>query len=224
MNFAMVKLLILKDWYLQRWVILGSLLGCALSLVLMVTISKAMFYVGLLLLITVLISVGAQLAIVAGVNERKEQTLAFVMSLPISYREFTTAKILGNLIVFLFPWTTVFLGCLAVILFLPAVPHGLLPFVTIMCTEILVSTCMVFCVAIMSESQPWTVAAIIIGNIALNIVGYFVAHVPAIAAGMDGAVIGWSNAATAILLSEIALAAALIGSTYFVQSRKPDYI
>ena len=38
------------------------------------------------------------------VEERTDQTLPFVMSLPISAAEYTTAKILANLLIFLIPW------------------------------------------------------------------------------------------------------------------------
>jgi ABC-type Na+ efflux pump permease subunit len=63
-----------------------------------------------LCLITVIISIGAQMAVSTIVTERKEQTLSFVMSLPISYREYTACKVWGNLIIFLVPWLTMLLG------------------------------------------------------------------------------------------------------------------
>jgi hypothetical protein len=43
MNYSMVKLLILKDWYLQRWMILGSLVAGALALAITVSSGKAAF-------------------------------------------------------------------------------------------------------------------------------------------------------------------------------------
>ncbi len=57
------------------------------------------------------------------------------MSLPISYREYTTSKIWGNLLIFLVPWLTMVLGSLALfcgrqVAWLAALP-------AIMSTEIL---------------------------------------------------------------------------------------
>jgi ABC-2 type transport system permease protein len=224
MNYSMVKLLILKDWYLQRWMILGSLVAGALALAITVSSGKAAFFLGIILLVTILVAVGAQLAIATVVNERKEQTLAFVMSMPISSREYTTAKILANLLIFLVPWIAVLLGCVSVILALTGIPHGLVPYVSIMCTEILVSNCLVFCVAIMTESQGWAIAAIMVGNITFNAVGYFVAHIPSIAAAMNGTNIIWNNAAVVLLSTELALVVLLLTLTFFVQSRKTDFI
>ena len=48
------------------------------------------------------------------VEERNEQTLPFVMSLPISPMEYTTAKILANLLIFLVPLGALMLGSFAV--------------------------------------------------------------------------------------------------------------
>ena len=224
MNYAMIQRLIFKDWYLHRWQILGSLAGAAAAMAIVIFFGTAGFYIGLTLLITVLVVVGAQLAVASSVTERKEQTLAFIMSLPISYRDYTTAKILSNLLIFLIPWIAVSLASAAVLLLVPGATQGLFPFTAIMCIEILLNTCLISCVAIMTESQAWTTTAIIIGNLAVNIVGYLVAHIPPIAAGLFGHNIAWTSAATLCLLGELALIALLFTLTYFVQGRKTDYL
>ena len=116
MNYAIVKELVLKDWYLQRWVIMASLVGVVATLGIIATGGKVAFLLGLILLIMVIISIGAQMAVATIVTERKEQTLPFVMSLPISYREYTASKIWGNLLIFLVPWLTMVLGSFGLLL------------------------------------------------------------------------------------------------------------
>ena len=71
-----------------------------------------------------------------------------------------------------------------------------------MCTEILLSTCLSLAVALITESQGWTIAAIMVGNLAANGIGYVVAHIAGIAKGMWGSTIQWSGAASAVLLAE----------------------
>lgn len=224
MNYAMVRMLILKDWYLQRWVILGSLVGGAIALAITISFGKAGFFIGMILLITILIASGDQLAFALVVNERKEKTLAFVMSLPISSIEYTASKVLANLLIFLVPWTAILAGSLALILATPAIPHGLVPYVTIMCIEILVTICFVSCVAIVSESQSWAIATVIVGNLGFNVVGYLVAHVASIAATMFGPVVVWDTASVAILVAELATMILLFAFTFFVQSRKTHFL
>ena len=223
MNYAMVKRLILKDWYLQRWAILASLAGVVATLGIIATGGKVAFLLGLILLITVIIPIGAQMAVSTIVTERKEQTLPFVMSLPISYREYTASKIWGNLLIFLVPWLTMVLGSFGLLLLSPS-SRGLLPYAAIMSTEILLSTCLILAVALITESQGWTVAAIMAGNLAVNGIGYVVAHIADIAKGMWGSTIQWSGAASAVLLAEFTTIALLLGLTFFVQAKKNDFL
>jgi len=223
MNYAMVKRLILKDWYLQRWTILASVAGIVATLSIIATPGKVAFLIGLILLLMVIISIGAQMAVATIVTERKEQTLAFVMSLPISYREYTACKIWGNLLIFLVPWLTMVVGSCALLLLSPN-SRGLLPYAVIMSTEILASTCLILAVALITESQGWTVAAIMAGNLAVNGIGYVVAHVAGIAKGMWGSTIQWSGAASALLLGEFTTIVLLLGVTSFVQSKKKDFL
>jgi ABC-2 type transport system permease protein len=223
MNYTMVKTLILKDWYLQRLAIFGSLFGCLATLGIIATGGKVAFFLGLILLIMVIVSIGGHLASATIVTERKEQTLPFVMSLPISYREYTTSKILGNLLIFLVPWLTMVLGSFAILLLSPS-SRGLIPYVAVMSTEILMTTCLIIGVAVITESQGWTVAAIMVGNLAVNIMGYLVAHIAGIAKGMWGPTIQWTSSASVVLLAELATIALFLAGTFFVQSRKKDFL
>jgi ABC-2 type transport system permease protein len=224
MNYFMIKRLILKDWYLQRWAILASLLGGAVSLGIVCIGGQAAFMVGLILLITTLVAVGAQLAIATMVNERKEQTLSFVMSLPISHHEYTIAKLLGTMLIFLVPWLLLVLGSFALFAIPHGIPHGLLPFTAIMSTQILANTCLIIAVALVTESQGWTVGAIMVGNIAINLIGYYVAHLPGIAKGMGGSSVMWSPTASTALVIELATIALMLCLTFFFQSRKKDFL
>lgn len=224
MNYLMIKRLIWKDWYLQRWTILASLLGGAASLAIICLGGQAAFMVGLVLLITTLVAVGAQLAVATMVNERKEQTLAFVMSLPISHREYTMAKLLGTLLIFLLPWLFLVIGSFALFAVPHGVPHGLFPFTAIMATQILVNTCLIIAVALVTESQGWTVGAIMVSNVAINLIGYFIAHLPGIARGMSGSSVMWSLTASTVLLIEYSTIALLICLTFLFQSRKRDFL
>ena len=224
MNIPMIRRLILKDWYMQRWLILGSVLGGLVALGIVCLGGQAAFTIGIILLITALVAVGAQLAIATMVNERKEQTLSFVMSLPISYVEYTMSKLLGTVLIFMVPWTLLVLGSFALFAIPHGVPHGLFPFTAIMATEILVNTCLIIAVALVTESQPWTVGAIMVGNIGINVIGFFIAHLPGIARGMGGTAMMWSSTASVALVVEFAMIALLLGLTFFFQSRKRDFL
>jgi hypothetical protein len=114
-------------------------------------------------------------------------------------------------------------GSLALIVISPPI-HGFFAFAIIMAVEILVSTCLMLVVALVTESKPWSISAMITGNLALNVVGYLVAHLPGIKDGLFGTQIYWTQTATISLAVEFALIALLIGGAFHIQSRKRDFI
>jgi ABC-2 type transport system permease protein len=223
MNYSMVWRLILKDWYFQTVAILLTLAGGVVSLGIVVFGGQPGFTLGLILLVTVLVMLSAMSVMGNTIGERENQTLAFAMSLPISYIEYTTSKILGNLLIFVPIWLAIVSGCLGLIVYSPPI-RGLFAFTVIMALEMLISTCLMIAVALVTESKSWTIAAMVTGNLALNIVGYLVAHIPGIGNVMWGKAVQWTSAATISVAIEFALLALLLGGTFFIQSRKKDFI
>jgi ABC-type transport system involved in multi-copper enzyme maturation permease subunit len=223
MNYSMVKSLILKDWYFQRTAILLSLAGGAISLAIVAFGGQAGFTIGLVLLVTILVMISAMTVMSNVLGERENQTLPFLMSLPISYLEYTSSKILGALLIFVPFWLAILAGSLALIVAGPTI-HGFFAFTVIMAVEILVSTCLLIAVALVSESKGWTISAMVAGNLGINVVGYIVAHIPGIRDGMFGTRIIWRPAATISLAIEFALIAMLLGGAFFLQSRKKDFL
>ncbi|MEO6323756.1 MAG: ABC-2 transporter permease [Thermoanaerobaculia bacterium] len=223
-KISMVRRLILKDWYFQRFTIVAYTAAGALALALLSTGGDAAFFAGSILLVTVLIALGIHVGMETIVQERTEKTLAFVMSLPVSPMEYTTAKILANLLIFLVPWIILTVGSFGVIAARAAVPDGLIPFVAIMLTEILASYCLILAVALVSESQGWTIAAIIAGNLSLQAFMYTASHNVVIASTMKTNTIVWSRPALLFLLGLLVAIVLMLGLTFFFQSRKKDFV
>jgi len=223
MNYSMIKTLILKDWHFQRTAILLAFAGGAVSFGIVFTGTQAGFTIGLILLVTVMVMISAMTVMGNVLGERENQTLAFAMTLPISYLEYTTSKIVGNLLLFIPFWLTMLAGALALIVYSPPI-HGFFAFAIIMAVEILLSTCLMLVTALVTESKPWSISAMVTGNLALNVVGYLVAHLPGIKEGLFGTQIYWTPTATITLSIEFALIALLIGGAFHIQSRKQDFI
>ena len=224
MDFGTIRRLVVKDWYFQRFPIAGYLATGALALALVAQPNEGTFFAGSILLITVLIAVGIHLAMATVVEERKNQTLAFVMSLPVSPKEYTTAKIFANLLIFFLPWLALLVGSFAVIAGSAALPDGLIPFCAIVLLEIFASSVLILAVALVSESQNWTIGAIVFGNLFFQGFLYSVSHLPEIAEAMKGSRIVWSPTAVTLLGAEAAAIVALVALTFWLQSRKTDFL
>lgn len=223
MNSTMVRRLVLKDWYFQRWVILSYTLAGIFSLWLLSLASEGTFYAGSILLLTIVISVGIHLIMATVINERKEQTLPFIMSLPISYREYTTAKVLANVVIFLVPWTVITAGSCAVVL-VTGIPDGLIPFIVLVLTQLFAGYILTLAAAVVTESIGWTIGAMVFGNLFIQYFMYAVSHNTTIAAGMKGAVVAWSRPAVLVVSAEVAAIVLLLTLTFYLQARKKDFL
>ena len=225
MNIAMVCRLIWKDWYLNKAGIWASLIGgvATLALIAAMHASQVALILGMIVLVTILIGMGA-MVMLSTASERRQLTLPFVMSLPISYREYTISKIAGGMLIFFALWVPLVAAIVATILLTPGIPHGLIPFVLIMAVEILMTTCLITAVAVTTESHGWTVASAQVGGLSLNAIGWSIVRLPEIGGWMRSPTVRWSGTATALLMAELALIVLMLAVTFLVQGRKKDFL
>lgn len=225
MNIAMVSRLICKDWYLNRVGILASLFAGVVTLGMVAAMhrSQLALILGVIVVVTILIGMGAMVMISAA-NERRQQTLPFVLTLPISYREYTTAKIVGGMLIFLVLGVALVADIVATILLTPGFPHGLIPFVVIMAVEILMSTCLITAVSVTTEAHGWTVASAQVGALSLNVIGWSIVRLPEIGGSMKSTTVQWGGTATTLVAAELATIVFMLLITFFVQAHKKDFI
>src|SRR3954467_11704206 len=77
------------------------------------------------------------------------------------HRCYPIARILANLLIFLVPFVTLMLGSFGVIAHSTALVDGRIPFAAIVLMELFVNYCLLLAVALVSESQGWSVCAIV---------------------------------------------------------------
>jgi ABC-2 type transport system permease protein len=224
MNYNLIQKLVLKDWYFQRFTILGFLSAGLISLVVLSVPGTAWFTAGSILLITVLFTFGPLLVIALTVTERTAQTLPFLFSLPISMKEYTTAKMVSNFFVFLVPWLILLIASFIAITTQKSLPDGLSPFALVVLSEILVSYCLLLCISLITESQGWNTVGILLGNLLFQAFLYPVANLQAVKSVMYSSSIVWNSTFTIILLLEFLIVALLLGITFLVQFRKTDFV
>ena len=224
MNTAMILRLVRKDWMFQRTPILAAFAAGALALIALATGGEGSFYAGAVLLITVVISLGIYLVIVTVQQERTDKTLLFIMSLPVSVQEYTAAKLVANMLMFLVPWTALGVGVVVVTLTRSGVPDGLLPFYILTLLELLAGYVLVLAVALVSESMGWTFGAIMFCNLFLQGFLYVVSHDADIAASMALNNIVWHRQSVLLLIAELALIVIIVVVAWRLQARKTDFL
>jgi hypothetical protein len=223
MNDPMIVHLIRKDWQLNQRAVYGALAGGLISLLILSRSTQITFFMGVTLLLTMLISIGAHLVISMVINEHKDQTLAFSMSLPITGRDYSAAKMSATLLSFLLPWTTLFLGSIAVILSGP-LPDGLIPMVVVMLIEILLNICLMLSVALISESNGWTIGALMVGNVGFNAILFYLANQTSMGATMQGPFAVWTPLVFGLITFEVLIIVAMLSLTVVLLGRKTSFI
>ncbi|NQZ11956.1 MAG: hypothetical protein HRT35_32795 [Algicola sp.] len=224
MNALMIKKLVSIDWYLNRLPLTIYAIVGLLALVLLNMPSIAAFYVGTVLIVSAVIVVGSHLVFVTLVRDRKSQTLAFVMSLPVSFMDYTMAKVITNLVGFLLPWLVLVLGTLMVIHTSETIPNGLMPFSVILLLELFVAHVLVFTVTLVSESEVWAIVVTTICNISVSLFCFFVANLVGIGEHMQATHAVFNGTFAAVIAIELLCIISLITMTFILQSRKKDFI
>ena len=223
MNYAMIKILVLKDWSFNRIAIGAYLVGGLISLMIMRYGGELGFHLGNVFLLTILLGMGIHMTVTTVVHERKEKTLPFVMSLPISVKEYTTAKLLANLLLFTLPWVTVLVACIFFIMDSSYFANGLIPFVVITMVGIFLGYVLLVGMSLVFESMAWTIAGIIGCNLLLQVSIHLIPRIQAIRVNMTAAEPVWNFAAVGLILTEIVITVMLLALTYYFQARKKDF-
>jgi ABC-2 type transport system permease protein len=222
MNRALIARLILKDWYLSR--LLLVLIGAAgtLSIGLLYLRREDTGTIGLLsaLIASVLLSILLPMQTV--VNERKNHNLAFVMSLPISPMEYTAAKVVGNLSAFLVLWAAIAIGVLGT-LARTGIFGGLIPFGMVVALAPFVVFCLLLAVAIVVESEIWAVWTMGATNVSYSF-WFLLMKIPGLPEQLKSPVAVWSRPILLMLAGQITVIVVALGLTFYLQSRKRDFV
>lgn len=223
MRNSVVGALILKDWRLYRGLILFAIVGGAAALGIVQFATEVSVVVGTVLFFISIILVGAMLPLASIANERKKQNLAFLMSLPLSSIQYTTSKLLSTTGIFLIPWATLVAAGVGLIV-LRGFAHGVIPLMLILMLLPFVGLGIITAAALIGETEGWGIAANVAVQSSYGLTWYFIARVPGIMKYNSSPVVVWTPTTLNILRTELALIPLLLGITYFVQSRKRDFI
>lgn len=153
-DFQTIKLLVIKDWQIYQKQLAAYSLGLLVGLTLVGAGKVWTFYIGALLQLVLLICVGGFAIGSSLLNERKEHTLAFAMSLPITPMDYFWSKLLANVTIYLVPFTLVIGGTVFLVLF-TGLPDGLLVYSLLIFGFLAVIFFVSLCAALVLESEGW---------------------------------------------------------------------
>lgn len=224
MRGSVVGHLILKDLRLHRLQICLTIAAGVLALAVLQHGGEVAFVLGSVWFFVALIVLGSMLPFSAIVNERKKQNLAFLMSLPLSSIQYTTAKVVSTFAMLLAPWLMLVISALVLITTRNLLPHGAIPMLFVLAIMPVIGFSIIFGTALVGESEGWGVAASLVCNSSYGIAWYLLSRVPALTANSTGRVVVWNAAVLRVLSVELGVIVLTVGLTFFLQSRKRDFV
>jgi ABC-2 type transport system permease protein len=225
MNGRVILRLILKDCRLNVSVIILSFVGGMTALGVLLIGGQTPFVLGSGLFFISMILYASFLPMSNVVNERKKQTLAFMMSLPVSPAQYGVAKLLSTVGMFVIPWVILISAALYMILGRHVLASGAIPIALILAAVPFIGFCLITGTALVSESEGWAIAATAIVNSSYWIAWYLLAsYTPSLTRTWTSPVAVWNAAALDILCAEFALIVMVLGLTMLLQSRKHDFV
>lgn len=218
-NSHMIRLLVVKDWQVYQKQLAGYLAGLLLALSLIGTGKPWPFNAGCLLLLVLLVSTGFFAIGHIVVNERKENTLPFVMSLPVSSLDVFIAKLIAGLLIYLVPFLVVLATTILLVL-ATGLPDGLLMYAMLVYFFMLMSYCVALCAAIAVTSEGWNIFIQMALMTMLSPFMIWAGSLQTIAANIRTDRIAWSPAILSVFGGELAVTALALAVTCWYHTRK----
>jgi ABC-type transport system involved in multi-copper enzyme maturation permease subunit len=219
----LTRKLIAREFHQHRLIMVATtLIGLVALLVAMG--GQMYFNIGMLTWLTAVVAFGVVLAMIGVGSERKERTLQFVLSLPLSHGEYVRTKLIGLTLCYLGPWAILTLAAVAAVLISPKVPDGLLPFTVLLCVFMLANYSVVLCAALHIVSEGWMTVVIIVTNMNITLFIFMIGAIPAVHDHLWDATPLWNGTALSILLAELATLAITMSLPYFVAARRRDFV
>jgi hypothetical protein len=229
MNTSIIPQLVKKDFLIIR----KTVLICCLISITSIGVLSLLYgnipdfvfaNIGFTALIAPTVVCGFILLMKTNVDEKEKSTQIFIMTLPITVKEFTLAKLLVNLPIFSAIWIVITAVAAYFCFGLGLFPLGTVPFITMIFLGIFVAYTCILSVSLLSQSLQITILAIMFFEIGTSAYLWVIAYFDPISNYIYGPSAVWNTAATTIVTIQILIAVFAITVTVFIQNRKRDFI
>ena len=219
----MIKRLILKEFQMYQKQFAAYVIGLLIGLTLIGMAKTWAFYAGGMILLVLLICVGGFAIQSSLLNERREHTLTFMMSLPLTPMTFFWSKVLANLVLYLVPFTIVLAGTAFLVLFTP-LPDGILIWSFLIYGFLATNFFISLAAALVLESEGWNIFVQIAVSTFVGPFMVFIGTIDAIGKKIQSNEIVLSQEALGIFALELTIMALALVFARRVYRRKDSFL
>ncbi|WP_443750473.1 hypothetical protein [Asticcacaulis solisilvae] len=229
MSASIVSQLVRKDFRLVRGVVLSFVLVSVLFIGILSVMQGHVPFVlmanlGFIMVMGPAATCGIVVLMKTNVMEKEKSTQAFIMSLPVTVKEFTRAKLTLNLSVFTVFWLAIMAVAYYFAFGRGLLPLGALPFVTMIFMGGFLAYTLILSVSLLSQALGLTVLCIVLFEVGTSASMWTIAYFPPIGAHIWDAAPVWNVEAVTVVAVQAALAVTAIATTMLVQNTRRDFI
>ncbi len=218
-----VRALIMKDLQIMKIPSICYWLAGLGAILIAVTWSDAGGTIAFILFISAMFGAGVHAAMQTITEERREQNLPFIMSLPITIRDYTRAKMLANLILVGGIWLT--LSAASYVIFIGDVmPNGTIPMMTIILVAVLLAYVIILATTLIFEGLAPALVAVVGANLGSQAVVWWISSLHGVRATVNGSEAVWNGTYLTVLGCQFGVIVALIALVFFAQSKKTEFL
>jgi ABC-2 type transport system permease protein len=214
--------LVRKDIYLMRG-FMGAMVVVGLVSLVLMALGKVGFAVGGILFLTANVAGAIFIALTILFGERKDRSLTFALSLPISGHRYEMAKLLAGYLSFGIPWLVLTMAALAMFLLPPRAHLGMLVYTLVLQGFVLALFSVALSLMFVIKSEVMSGMVILGTNICFSLF-MVTLNQPGTSGRMNTPQIVWTPFALGMLAGEALVIVLALAFTTFVTARKRDYI
>jgi len=229
MSNSIIFQLARKDFLIMRKTIM---IFCLVNLIAILIVSSlfgrlpgwAFINLGFTLLISPAFTCAIVVLMRTIVMEKEKSTQIFIMSLPVTVKEFTLAKLLINLPLFFALWLMITGVAFYFAFGLGIFPHGSIPFITMIFLGIFVAYISTLCAGLIYQSISVTILAMCGFELGTPAYLWIIAFWEPINSHVYGPHMVWNSTAITIVATQIFSAISMVLMTIYIQHKKQDFI
>ncbi len=220
---SIVRELVIKDLQIMKIPSLCYWLAGVGAIVLAITWGDAAGTIAFILFISTLFGAGVHAAMQTITEERREQNLPFIMSLPITIGDYTRAKMIANLLLVGGIWLT--LSAASYVIFIGDVmPNGTIPLMTIILVAVFLAYIMILATTMIFHGLTPAIVAIVAANLGNQALLWWISTLHGVRATVNGMEVVWNGTYLTVLGCQLAAIVGLVALVFYAQSKKTEFL
>ncbi len=180
--------------------------------------------IGFSLTVSAIVGAGIQMISHTVLLANVKGTQIFILSLPINFKQYSSAKFLVNILVFLGMWLLFSVAVIYVNFSQSIFPVGSLPMIVLVLFSILPVYSLILSICVITQSIGYTAATAVTASLATSVYLWKIVYLESVGNYVWGNQAAWNNTVFSVMIFQIMLTIIIPVLTVLFQFKKKDII